>query len=253
MRLALFGVLLLGAACAANPPASAPPDLPAIVAPAQDGAGNRLEPLVAEDGRYCTADGAWCVEAHGAATHAGRTHSIPLMPENQERSVWPFVVVNGGAPDRALVGFLETQYEAYSGGGASFTSLTLYEMGGDAPEPALTTMIASNKMIRACFGEADARPRRGACHDEYQFLAQLNLDQTNASGPPRFIYTSTAATFPGDLSLDVDSAERGPLRASDMVWLVDEGCAVTRTFARGADGAYQPDEALPECGDYSPQ
>ena len=254
MRIALFGVLALCAACTTTPAGA--PGAPPPTAPASDAAGNRLEALVADGARFCTADGAWCAEAAGVVTHAAdaSTRTIEGAPEGQERAVWPFVVFVGGEADHVLMGFMDTDYDMYSGGGASSTMLTLYEMTGPATaDSVLNVQIAGDAMIRACFSEADTRTRRDACHDEYAFAASLNLDPSVTSGHPRFLYASEAATYPGRVSRTADSAERGPLQARDLVWTRDETCSTTRTFTLAEARGYQPDASLPACEDYSTQ
>lgn len=250
MRFALLGALALCAACAATPveaPATAPP-----TAAASDATGNRLEALVLDGQRACTADGAWCADGAGVVTRTAdaSTRTIPALAEGEERAVWPFAVIAG---ERVLMGFLDTHYEMYSGGGASFTTLTLYDVTGESPAAQLSVQIAADIMIRACFSEDDTRARREACHDEYKFAASLNLDKSVAEGAPRFLYVSEAATFPGRVSRTEDSAERGALKASDLVWARDETCSTTRTFAFDDGAGYQPDAPLPACTDYSAQ
>jgi len=140
----------------------------------------------------------------------------------------------------------------YSGGGASETVLVVLRIDPDgAVAPMFEAPVAANKLIRACFSQRDERRRRGACHDEYEFTATLALDPANASGPPRFVLTTRARTYPGQRQLDSDATTQPPLLARDLVWWTDPLCSYRRVFAADAAAeGYLPDAPLPECADY---
>jgi hypothetical protein len=261
MKMHLTAAVLALSACAASPGARpAPPAPPTPAATAADQAGNRLETLGAD---RCSGDGRWCVIASGEAgapvtlRHRGESAHRDYAVAPRERVIarpWPFIVRLAEASDYepVLIGLLWETTDAYSGGGASETTLTLYQVGQGAATPVLEVLQSSDAMLRACFSEADARKRAQACHDEYIFAGVLALDPNNASGRPRFRYESRAATYPGRLSRATDSAERGALSAADLVWATDETCSVTRTFAWAGD-AYAPEAPLPACEDYRTQ
>lgn len=246
-------IALAAAGCAAQQTAPEPPAPPATIA-AADRAGNRLEALIEDGGRFCTADGGWCADASAITYLAdGSTRTLEINDPEQERGVWPFVVFVGPQGDHALFGITTLQREGYSGGGASTESLTLYEVvsHGAAIEPVLAVPLSGSAMIRACFSEADMRARLEACHDEYAYLAALSLDTSTQSGHPRFSYAVEAATYPGPLDRMEDSSQKGPLRRSDLVWAQNQECSFRRTLVLDEQAAhYMPTEPMPECSDF---
>ncbi len=258
-----LGALALCACAPSVPVRPEPPAPPPPAVASADQAGNRLEAMAENAGALCSQDGQWCViagsEAGEPATlqHRGEGARRDYVVGPRERATaraWPFIVrlVDPAANEPVLMGVLWETMDGYSGGGASETVLTLYTLGQGAATPVLEALYSGDVLIRACFSEADTRTRLGACHDEYVFAAALTLDQDNASGPPRFLYQSRAATYPGRVSRTQDAAERGALSAGDLVWSADETCSVTRAF-RWTGAAYEPDTALPACEDYRTQ
>ncbi|MDP5240573.1 hypothetical protein Q9Q94_13595 [Uliginosibacterium sp. 31-16] len=69
------------------------------------------------------------------------------------------------SPTQWAVALLSRRSEMYSGGGASFERADFIPLGTDAALHA-GIPFSCNKMIRACFSEADYRSGR-PCHDEY--------------------------------------------------------------------------------------
>lgn len=258
MKRLIIAFAALAAACTQPEamPENTAPTLEAPALPMADAAGNRMEALSESNGRFCSSDGAWCVTVAAAAvtvTHNGQgTELAKFSAETGAPTVWPVIIREGGDDRSVQIGLGWEGHEMYSGGGASVTNVTLYRISEGAIAEVLTWPSSANKMIRACFAEADQTARRGACHDEYNFDGRLALDTDNASGPPRLILTTLATTYPGNLSLSEDSAERGPLQTSDLVTVTDAECSYRRllTFT---NNAYVYDTPLPACEDYQLQ
>lgn len=229
----------------------------------------RLVPLVASrSGQACLSDGHWCVSLSIAGGESGRPVPIvrprgvpapaPQDPAENAYSdpteqVWPklILLVDGGF----LAGVETRTATSYSGGGGSATALQLFRVkaNGDAsPVPVLTLPISAALMIRACFSERDQEQRRGACHDEYDFAARLELAGGGATSLPELTYVSEAHAFPRGASRFADST-RGPrLKRSDLVRSRDPQCSVSRRFRfDAASGRYQPDAPLPDCSAYT--
>lgn len=255
MRRAVLAMAFLAACATAPGGPSEPPSAPLTVT-ASDGAGNRLEALVADGDRFCTASRSWCLDGEGITYMADGTVRTPEVFDDFERAVWPFVVFVGGREDHVLLGVTSAGREMYSGGGAATVSLTLYEVVGWDPTaiaPLLSVQTGAAIMIRACFTEDDMRARRGACHDEYAYSATLNLDPSVTEGHPRFIYVSEAASYPGRISRDDDNTNM-PLRAADLVWARDETCSYRRVFTLVLEAeGYVPDAEQPACTTYQLQ
>jgi len=260
MKRCIIALAALAAAC--NQQAAAPeivaPTLDAPVLPMADAAGNRMEALTEQNGRFCSGDGAWCVSVGDASvtvTHGEQnTELLTFTTDSGTPKVWPVIIREGRNDQSVQIGLGWDSHEMYSGGGADATHVTLYRITqGSALIPeVLTWPRSAGKMIRACFEEDDQNTRRGACHDEYGFEGQLALDTENASGPPRLILTTLATTYPGDISLSQDAGERAPLQASDLVTVTDAECSYRRllTFS---DTAYVYDAPPPACEDYQLQ
>jgi hypothetical protein len=152
-----------------------------------------------------------------------------------------------------VVGVERTSSTSYSGGGASATRLLLVRAGpGGGPLRLVLDMpLRGGKDIRACFGPRDRRNRRGACSDQYEFAATLAIDPATRAGPPHFLLSTSARTFPGRRTTDSDSTTAPPLRPSDLHWATDPVCSYRRRIAFDAgEGRYLPDRALPACADY---
>lgn len=257
-----LAIALAALAAACTPPTSAPdttaPTLEALTLPISDAAGNRMEALAENDGRFCSGDGAWCVTVGTAAvtvTHNGQdTELLTFTDGTGTPKVWPVIIREGRNDQSVQIGLGWEAHDMYSGGGADATRVTLYRItqGSTLIPEVLTWPLSASKMIRACFDEDDQTARRGACHDQYSFEGQLALDTDNTTGPPRLTLTTLATTYPGDLSLTEDSAERGPLQASDLVTVTNAECSYRRllTFT---DSAYVYETPPPACEDYQLQ
>lgn len=213
----------------------------------------------------CTADRRWCalIEADGAQDNPvahlydglpdGRapTASHRLESEGAE-GVWtPGVILRKEGDDTIILGADMGLQAMYSGGGGMSSSRTLIAFKpGEAPREILTVPMSGSLMIRACFGERDMKQRAGACHDEYEFDADLKVEDD--AFPPRLTYASTAATFPGRVSRDEDSLAKPPLKPADLVRAVDAECTVQRVFTFDpTTKAYVADAPLPDCSAYT--
>lgn len=246
-------------ACACSPPpardgaeaeASAAPVLAAVTLPVADDAGNRMEALTQSGARWCTSDGAWCLEAEGdtpprVLRGAG---AISLPGAEATHAPWNLIVRTGA--ESALVGVVATDQQMYSGGSASAEQLILFEVRSGAAREVARLPLGGRAEIRACFDADDETQRAGACKDEYSFVTRISLGEGGASGAPRLLLETAAGSYPGRVTRSADSLARTPLSESDLVWAADETCSYRRTYARGADGAYAPDQPLPACSDY---
>jgi len=250
-------------ACACTPPAaespaaaSEGPSLAPLTLPVADQAGNRMEVLTQSSERWCTEDGVWCAapgESHVAVTRGDQsaaTISIADLSEGDEWAVWPQIIRLGRNGDAALVGVTRLTRQMYSGGGGEATQLVLYEVARGAAREVLRMPLGASSMIRACFDEDDEQQRAGACHDQYEFVTRISLDEGVAEGAPRIMLETAAGSFPGLLTRSADSNERPALTEADLVWASSEACSYRRTYTRGADGLYAPDQPLPACADY---
>lgn len=250
MKRILVCVALL-AACAPLPAeveGGPPADLAPVTLPVADQAGNRMEALTQDGERWCTADAAWCIEAdaNGARAINGET-TIALLAEGGV-DAWPNIIRN--ADGSVVVGVVRTQSQMYSGGGGSSRYLELYAVADGVAQPAGTLPYNADIMIRACFDEDDQRNRRDVCHDEYDFATRISLNEGASSGPAQILLETAATTYPGRVSRNEDSTQAPPLQASDLVRWVDEACSYRRTYIRGPDGRYAPDQPLPDCSQY---
>ncbi|WP_395645684.1 hypothetical protein [Terricaulis sp.] len=235
-----------------NGHAAAPPTVAA-----SDRGGNRLEVLEHRNGRSCTPDNAWCVAPSGEffnMRNGGSTVVTGATREEETQSTWPFAIRR--ANGHVIMGIVFTTSEMYSGGGATASVITLYDIasGQDAATPVVSLPYGGSASIRACFDEEDRRARREACSDEYEMSGSINLDATSTGAWPRLIFTTDAWTYPGRVSRSEDSTQAPPLTRADLVWAHDEACTYRRvlTYAPGAEG-YAPDAPLPECSDYLTQ
>lgn len=256
MKRWVMAAVLLAAAC--TPPATkqAPPQPGAPVA---DGAGNRMETLAQNQNRWCTGDGAWCAVFLDDAT-VGVEHNdqsaatIPinaLQEDGDEWRLWPQIVRVGRDDDAVLFGVVRRTSQMYSGGGGSAEHLTLFEGTQDGRAQAVLTdaPLSGSLMTRACFNEEDEAARRGACHDEYDFVGTLALDESVTEGAPRLALTTEATTAPGRRSRASDSTQEPPLTEEGLAPWRDETCSYRRVASRQGD-AYVWDQPLPACSDY---
>jgi hypothetical protein len=249
-------------ACACSPPTTedtpntAEPALAPVSLPAADQSGNRMETLAQNGERWCTSDGAWCAaksDAGVAVTRGDQSAgaiAISDVAEGDSWGVWPAIVRVGRDDDSVLIGVTRTTHQMYSGGGGEATQLVLYAVSGGAANEVVRMPLGASSMTRACFDEDDAKQRADACHDQYTFVTRIGLDDSVAEGPPRITLETAAGSFPGRLTRNADSLEAAPFTQADLVWAHDETCSYRRTYARGADGLYAPDQPLPPCSDY---
>lgn len=260
-RLMIAAAALLASACTppttGEPgPVTAEPSLPGVTLPVADQAGNRMEALTQNSESWCTGDGVWCATSDGVGVQVTRgganvgSIAVGEAGDGNAWTVWPVIVRVGRNDDSALVGVAFTERQMYSGGGGEATHLFLYGVSGGAANEVVRMPLSASKTIRACFAEADQERRAGACHDEYAFVTRISLDEGVAEGAPRIMLETAAGAYPRGAALGRDSAEEPPLQQADLHWSQDQTCSFRRTYSRGADGLYMPDQALPPCTDY---
>nr|WP_312294022.1 hypothetical protein [Brevundimonas diminuta] len=213
----------------------------------------------------CTVDRRWCALIETDETQerqvlrlydgppSGRTPVASHSIESElSEGFWkPGAILRRAGNDEIILGADMELQAMYSGGGGMSSYRTLVRFTpGAAPQEMLTIPMSGSLMIRACFGEEDMKRRAGACHDEYEFNAELKAE--GDAFPPRLTYASTATTFPGPVSRNEDSLAKPPLKPKDLVKAVDAKCSVRRVFTFDpATNAYVPDAPLPDCGDYT--
>ena len=246
--------------------------------------------LPGEDGQErlqsCTADRAWCVAVLPSDTEGEASTTLEVIERAQGTgqsqswhvtmdgpaeggfSLWPWIVrlapgVGADQPvadpqqrarQNVLVGGISKVTAMYSGGGADASRLQLARVrhlddGIQIDNNVLGLAWEGNADIRACFSEQDMKQRAGACHDTYGFSAKLSLDQA-AQGMPVLRYQTVATRFPAGVSRNEDSLAKGPLTKKDLRTEQDPACTYVRTF-RFSGGAYEPDQALPDCAGYT--
>lgn len=241
----------------------------ALVSVSPESAFEALEPIPAsaqgEAIPACTVDRRWCALIETDETQerqvlrlydglpGGRAPvaSHLIESENSEGFWRPSAILRRAESDDVILGADMELQAMYSGGGGMSSYRTLVRFTpGAAPQEMLTVPMSGSLMIRACFGEEDMKQRAGACHDEYEFNAELKAE--GDAFPPRLTYASTATTFPGPVSRNEDSLAKPPLKPKDLVKAVDAECSVRRVFTFDpATNAYVPDAPLPDCGDYT--
>jgi hypothetical protein len=248
-------------------------------APVADAAGNRMAafaavtaPRAADEREpfalHCTAErtaerrwcarlredeggSSWWLELSEGAAQPRRFDIAGPHDEESAFAIRPQIVIEAGGA--VLVGVERTRMTGYSGGGASATRLVMIraEPGGGALRQVLEVPLRAMKEIRACFGPRDARRRRNACTDRYEFAGTLALDPATQAGRPHFLFSARARTWPGRRSIGSDSTTAPPLRPSDVRWVDDPICSYRRTFIFNARAdAYLPNRPLPACADY---
>ncbi|MFM6852626.1 MAG: hypothetical protein ACKOUM_00915, partial [Sphingopyxis sp.] len=293
-----------GAAHTASPPA--PPPAPATIGASQRPAmlpiaiGDDATYGCVDDGRVClsliTADGQslpnlpdvagdamarqvrLALRGSGAADGAPRIIDLPLPQSltGQELGIWPQVIaVAGPAPSltRLLIGLTIHESAGYSGGGAfarhvALLPLTISDDGITLGRDMLIVPVEAEKMIRACFNEQDIRNRRGLCHDDYSYTAQLAIAPTSggAAGAttaaavapgaaatwPDLVYSTVAMARPGFARLSNDSLDHARLTRAEMQPARDPNCSYTRTLRfNPVTGRYEFDQPGPDCADYT--
>lgn len=159
-----------------------------------------------------------------------------------------------------LIGLLVGERVMYSGGGGGAQRLHLHELTQGPGRPfvdqgeVLSLPWQASLMIRACFAETDGERRRGACHDEYDFRAELALAPQERSryDRPTLRYTTEATAYPRTARRREDSSADRPLRAADLAHWRDPDCSYTRTLAfNPATERYEMDRPAPDCSDYT--
>lgn len=261
MKLLMIAAAVL-LACACTPPASemtantAEPSLPAVTLPLADQAGNRMVALTQEGDRFCTGDGVWCAIQDGdgvLVTHGGANAgsiAVGAADDGTTWTVWPTIVRVGRDDASLLIGVVMSTHQMYSGGGGEASQLIVYNVTGGVANEAVRMPLSASSDVRACFNEEDEKQRAGACHDQYDFVTRISLDESVTAGAPRIVLETAAGSYPGRVTRNADSLEAAPLTEADLVWSHDETCSYRRTYSQGADGLYAPDQPLPACSDY---
>lgn len=248
----------------------------------QDRAGNRIEAFEAisdaeASAVHCTRDRRWCARIHtdeqteasvmelfdptksGEALASWR-YELTSDADPASFKLWPRIVrmpqADGGTAEAALIGVLARQTTGYSGGGASADQLSLVQVSMELGQPSFRDVLSvpfrGSVMIRACFSEEDMEQRAGACHDEYNFAAELTLRAAVASGMPQFDYVTTATSFPGPVSRSEDSLANPPLKQKDLVTAVDDECSYHRLLRfNPATDQFEFDSPVPDCSDFT--
>jgi len=223
----------------------------------------KMEPLTPlsdeREAPACAADKRLCVQVAGEREPqlrvlGGPDQAAPLAARKLEGEVaadlWPQAIRLGEGV--ALVGVKRWMTTGFSGGGGQSADLELFLLKDEKLEPVLTVLLSGSLIIRACFSEEDMKARRDACHDEYDFKAELAVDPQPTSGPPRLVLMTNATTFPNRRSRSSDSTAEPPLRQKDLVHARDETCSYRRVFSfDSATRRYEPDAPLPDCSQYS--
>ncbi len=266
MRTILLAALVMLGACA-RPAAtsqagqSSPPQLAPAQLPQSDGAGNRMEALTQQGSRWCSADGAWCLdltdESEPRVVSGAVARRLPAEGDSAV-AAWPFIIrARDAAPAGSgdvYVGLTQSAEQGYSGGGGTAVSVTIYKIATSSSglrETAIATLpLSSSITIRACFSPADEQRRAGACVDQYRFVSRVRLDEAVTSGPPNIVLETAAASYPGRVTRGSDSTTRPPLTRADLVWASDAICSFRRTYSPTAAGPYAPNIELPACTDY---
>lgn len=197
------------------------------------------------------------VASPGAAT---ASLALPAFAEAETVTLWPRLIraKGGEGAPRYLFGILSGQTSMYSGGGGSASQLHLLELSA-APgtarlgDEALELPWDGSLMIRACFSEQDSKDRLEACHDEYEFGADLTA--ATASGDdavfPTLTYRAVATAFPRTSRRSQDNSATKLTRA-DLVRAEDPACTYDRVLRYDAATArYAMDRAAPDCSDYT--
>ncbi|MFC4254425.1 hypothetical protein GRI97_03240 [Altererythrobacter xixiisoli] len=191
----------------------------------------------------------------------GQAHEIALPIEigaQDELSAWPMFISLPQAGQEAqswLLGVQLQRRRGYSGGGASDNWLHLFRVDNPATDhgearPVLSLPLAADKLIRACFSEADQVPRQNVCHDSYKFEALLHLDTSHRGDWPVLLYQSHAVAQPGLLAKQRQLPDR-VLTAEEAAEAQDAACSVNRSLRYDPQSLrYEIDMPGADCGDY---
>lgn len=279
--LTLLAMAVLAPTAAADGPAGA--DVPA--GPVQ-AAAPAIVPLRLSGDQHCLPDASLCFAVVvDANSGTGRYRlkitdpasmvegeQVPLPQSDEGRgsvTLWPFVValqpVEAGGPFNRewLVGVLTENRAMYSGGGGEAFRLHLHRLGvntnggavgGELGNEVLSLPWRSSILIRACFSETDSKRRRGACHDEYEFGANLKIADSDegSGGFPVLGYQTQATAFPQTARRSEDSSAASPLTTADLSLWRDPECSYTRTLRfNPASERYEMDRIAPDCSSYT--
>lgn len=273
-------LLAIAAALTAPAPAIRGERLPDLIAHESQTPENSSEPVDKNDPPVCTADRKYCFNfqqnieigydlllTDPAGTRPPATiATIPVNSSEETISLWPQLLrvprhdppqMEGALADELFVGVQTRTSTMYSGGGGSATELRLFRaISTDGStivsHEVLAMPIAASKMIRACFSERDLKDRRGACHDEYRFDATLSPIEGGMDGDPAFALSVKATRFPGPVTLNEDSRDRGRLKKADLVAVSDAQCTYDRVLRYNpATGRYEFDRPGPDCSEFT--
>lgn len=224
----------------------------------------------------CTADRMWCARIRADkqtgnpllvlldkakpadAQEAGR-YPMRAGKDDESLALWTRIVripyADGRPEQKALIGVVKHMRAMYSGGGSDSQRLSLIEVdttfGAPIFKEVLSVPLSGSAMIRACFSENDMKARAGACHDEYSFSAELMLREAK-TGELQFDYITTAMTYPGDVSRNVDSLAKAPLTEKDLIQVVNDECSYQRVVRfNPATERYEFDSPAPVCRDFT--
>lgn len=192
---------------------------------------------------------------------------LPLRTDasdNTALTIWDQTIRLPLPSDRAglasvyLIGIVHEQRAMYSGGGGMGARLTLHQLiVGNDGSASLGGEVANlpwrgSLIIRACFNEADGERRRGACHDEYAFGANLTLAAHDDGGFPDLHFETQATAYPQTARRGEDSSAEAPLSAADLSHWRDPECSYTRTLRYNpATERYEMDRIAPDCSSYT--
>ena len=193
---------------------------------------------------------------------SARFVDYPLARGDVANAVTPWTMairVDGDATrERWVIGFISSLMTGYSGGGAQVSQLHLYPLTitSDAVtlgEEMVDVPLGGSFLIRACFSERDSVLRRGVCHDEYEFEAEITAAPAAGSDGAAFPvlrYSTTATNYPRS-SRRMEDNSGTQLRQSDLVRGRDAQCSFTRALHYNlATLRYELDRPLPDCSQY---
>lgn len=223
----------------------------------------------------CTSDGEWCarisadeqVDRSLIVLRRGREDDqlrevgrYPVAPDADEASltVWPYIVrtlpSDGSREQTPLIGVVSAIQTMYSGGGAGAERLRLLQVGttyNTTFQEVLSVPLSGWALIRACFSEDHVEQRAGACHDEYDFAAELTL-RGASKGSVEFDYATTATSFPGPVSRTEDSLTNAPLTEKDLIHVVNDRCSYRRVVRfNAATERFEFDSPAPDCSEFT--
>ena len=262
--------------------ALAAPAAPAPTPAAHDApsAANGMIDLTAgPQGQYCLPDGS-CLSVRpapaagdaplrlvihypAAQRRADAVLDLPVTAEGDATvALWPHAIMlpsdTARGETRRAIGVIVTTNSMYSGGGGSGGRLHLLAFAtGRGGQPRLDGELLasgwdSSLSIRACFSEQEARKRRGACHDEYEFNATLAPAPQPGDAVPSLRITTVATAFPRTARRNRDSSDAPPLTRADLTQWRDPDCSYTRLLRYNhGTRRYEMDRPAPDCSAYT--